>query len=81
MAISFISLTRHELQLLKQLIGAGERGRTISASTSPAGMARLVKARYVTEQAASVNTTLYLITDVGRRALLNAPTNDGLNQR
>jgi hypothetical protein len=46
----------------------GERGRTISAPASRAGLARLVEARYVTEHAVSMDAVLYLITDLGRRA-------------
>jgi hypothetical protein len=64
-----ISLTKDEIDLLKQLEAAGPRGRTISGAKSREGPARLVKAGYVKDHAASIDTVAYLITDAGRRAL------------
>ena len=34
-------------------------------------LARLIRAHYVTEQSASMDTVVYVITDHGRRALAN----------
>jgi hypothetical protein len=68
-----IDLTRDEIWLLKALRAAGERGRTVSASTSLAGFARLVEMHYVTKHQQSERKTLYMITDRGRQALATAP--------
>jgi hypothetical protein len=38
------------------------------------GLARLVQARYVAEQAVSMDAVLYLITDLGRNALKSSKT-------
>lgn len=64
-----ISLTKNEIQLLKELKAAGERGRLISGASSRTGLARLVKAHYVKEKAVSLDAVLYLITQLGRQAL------------
>ena len=69
-----MALTRGEVDHLKQLAAAGERGRTISVPTPQVGMKRLVSLRYVTDQAISMNTVLYVITDRGRTALAQAET-------
>jgi hypothetical protein len=63
-----IRLRKDELDLLKQLGAAGPRGRTISGAKNRDGLNRLVKARYVTDRAASA----YFITDAGRKALTEA---------
>jgi hypothetical protein len=44
-------LMENELDLLKQLKGAGERGRTIRTFDTRLGLDRLVKAGYVASQA------------------------------
>ena len=44
-------LMEDELDLLKQLKGAGERGRTIRTFDTRLGLDRLVKAGYVASQA------------------------------
>jgi hypothetical protein len=64
-----ISLTKDEVDFLKQLAAAGPRGRTISGVTSREGLSRLVKARYVKDQAAALGLVVCVITDFGRRAL------------
>ena len=46
---------------------AGGRPRTIKAVRSD--LSRLVKVRYVIEQSASMDTVVYVMTDLGRRAL------------
>ena len=68
-----IDLTRDEIWFLKPLRAAGEQGRIVSALASNAGLARLVEERYVTKQLQSERKTLYIITDLGRQALANAP--------
>jgi hypothetical protein len=69
-----IRLSVSEIGLLKELKGAGERGRLISGPASRAGLVRLVKASYVMEQAVSLDAVLYSITSIGRHALDNVPT-------
>jgi hypothetical protein len=64
-----ISLTSNEADFLKQLAAAGEGGRTISGGRSRNGLARLVKARYVTDHSAGPDTVVFVITEFGRRAL------------
>jgi hypothetical protein len=72
-----IRLSEIEISLLKELKGAGERGRLISGAGSRAGIVRLVKAAYVTEQTVSLDAVLYSITTLGRHALDNVPVKDG----
>jgi len=64
-----IGLTRDEIWFLKALRAAGERGRTISAPSSRAALARLVHLQYVQERSQSEHRALYVITDRGRQAL------------
>jgi hypothetical protein len=64
-----IELTPGELTALKELAAAGARGRK-SRAVRP-DLARLIRAQYVTEQSASMDTVVYVITDHGRRALAN----------
>ena len=68
-----IDLTRDEIWFLQALRAAGERGRTVSAFASNAGLARLVEVQFVTKQPQSERKSLYVITDRGRKALENAP--------
>ena len=68
-----IDLTRDEIWFLKALRAAGDRGRTISAPASRAGLVRLVEVQYVMQHPQSERNTLYIITDSGRQALANAP--------
>ena len=42
-----ISLTTEEVKYLKELVAAGERGRTIAAPSRREGLKRLVEAGYV----------------------------------
>jgi hypothetical protein len=70
-----ISLTEDEIDLLKQLKAAGERGRTRRTLNSDAALARLVKEGYVVARTAKVDLMLfYRITDRGRHALADAIT-------
>jgi len=62
-----IKLTPSEVNALKELSAAGPRGRTSRAVRRD--LARLIQAHYVIEQSASMDTVVYVITDVGRRAL------------
>ena len=64
-----IKLTPSEVTALKQLAAAGPRGR--KSRTVRRDLARLIRAHYVTEQSASTDTVVYVITDLGRRALAN----------
>ena len=68
-----IDLNRDEIWFLKPLRAAGERGRMVSAFSSNVGLARLVEVQYVTKQPQNERKTLYIITDLGRQALANAP--------
>ena len=70
-----IDLTRDEIWCLKALRAAGQRGRTVSAPASHAGLARLVEMQYVTQHSQSERNTLYIITDRGRQALANSTQN------
>jgi hypothetical protein len=63
-----IKLTASEVTALKELAAAGPRGRK---SRVRRDLARLIRAHYVTEQSASRDTVVYVITDLGRRALAN----------
>ena len=64
-----IELRPIELTALKELAAAGPRGRKSRAVRRD--LARLIRAHYVTEQSASMDTVIYVITDLGRRALGN----------
>jgi|SRR5689334_10033295 hypothetical protein len=64
-----IELTPSEATALKELAAAGPRGRKSRAVRHD--LARLIRAHYVTEQSASIDTAVYVITDCGRRALAN----------
>jgi hypothetical protein len=62
-------LTQEDLEFLKQLGGAGERGRTIRARDAGAALLRLVKAGYVIDRTTGRNLTEYRITRRGDDAL------------
>ena len=64
-----ISLTTEEVKYLKELVAAGERGRTIAAPSRREGLKRLVGAGYVVSRSMSYHTVHYLITEEGRKAL------------
>jgi DNA-binding MarR family transcriptional regulator len=68
-----ISLTVEEVKYLKELVAAGERGRTIAAAATSRRevLKRLVEARYVVSRPISKDTVHYMITDQGREALRN----------
>jgi hypothetical protein len=62
-----IKLTPGEVTALKELAAAGPRGRTSRAVRRD--LARLIQAHYVIERSAKTDTVIYVITDLGRRAL------------
>jgi hypothetical protein len=64
-----ISLTTEEVKYLKELVAAGERGRTVAARRPQEGLKRLVALGYVVSRPTSIDTVHYLITDEGRKAL------------
>ena len=65
-------LMENELDLLKQLKGAGERGRTIRTFDTRLRLERLVKAGYVASQATGLDLVRYRITKRGHGALRDA---------
>ena len=65
-------LVEYELDLLKQLKGAGERGRTIRTFDTRIRLDRLVKAGYVASQATGLDLVHYRITKHGESALSDA---------
>jgi hypothetical protein len=62
-----IKLIPSEVTALKELAAAGPRGRTGRAVRRD--LARLIQAHYVLERSASMDAVVYVITDLGRRAL------------
>jgi hypothetical protein len=64
-----ISLTTEEVKYLKELVAAGDRGRTIAAPSRREGLKRLQEAGYVVGRPMSMHTVHYMITEQGRRAL------------
>jgi len=65
------SLTRSEVELLEEIAAAGEHGRFMRPLTSSArsAIAHLMSAQYVKRR---WKTRLYVITERGRRALVEA---------
>ena len=61
------SLADEEIRLLKELRGAGDRGRPVPQA--PLMIARLIKARYVERRVIEGMSTRYVITDFGRISL------------
>ena len=70
-----IILTREELKHLELLAEADSNGLTISAPTPRGGLQRLVDAGYVTDRAISLDTVLYVITELGRKTLASVKGN------
>jgi hypothetical protein len=64
-----ISLTTVEVKYLKELVAAGERGRTIAALSRREVLKRLQEVGYVVGRPMSMHTVHYMITEQGRRAL------------
>jgi hypothetical protein len=63
-------LTHDEIRLLKELKGAGSRGRLVPQA--PLVLARLMRAGYVNRRVTGVSADRYVITDLGAVALNNA---------
>ena len=61
-----MTLTKEEVELLKELKGAGERGRTIRAFDTRVRLKRLVRAGYVAHQPTGLDLVHYRITNAGR---------------
>ena len=61
------SLTDDEIRLLKELKGAGIRGRQVPLA--PLVLARLMKVGYVKRRVSKESTDRYVITDLGAAAL------------
>lgn len=68
------SLTDDEIRLLKELKGAGDRGRNIDQSRLE--LKRLMNISYVRRGAIEGTATRYVITDFGRIALDDAIAED-----
>jgi hypothetical protein len=65
-----VELSDREIRLLTALQSAGARGLTISAGRKRAGIARLIRAKYVARHAIGEHSgSSYFITDLGRHAL------------
>jgi hypothetical protein len=62
-------LTQEDLEFLKQLRGAGERGRTIRTRDTGAALLRLVKGGYVIDRTTGRNLIQFRITRRGDDAL------------
>jgi hypothetical protein len=69
-----IRLNRDQIQLLKELAAAGEHGRTIAALASSIEIVHLIGALYIRRLP---HTKLYVITERGRRALVDATAEQG----
>jgi hypothetical protein len=63
-------LTADEIRLLKELKGAGSRGRLFSQASLV--LARLMRAGYVKRRVTEVSADRYEITDLGAEALSDA---------
>ena len=66
------TLTDEEISLMKELKGAGERGRILLQAQS--AVARLLRAGYVKRHAMKATADRYVITAIGAIALSNAMT-------
>jgi hypothetical protein len=63
-------LTNDEIRLLKELKGAGDRGRPVPQA--PLVLARLIRARYVKRRMIRASADRYVITAIGAVALSDA---------
>jgi hypothetical protein len=63
------TLTDEEISLLKELKGAGERGRILSQAQS--ALERLLRVGYVKRRVIEASADRYVITDLGATALSN----------
>jgi hypothetical protein len=67
-----LTLTGEEIRILKELKGAGDRGRKLPQAQD--ALARLLRAGYVKHHLRKANTDQYVITAIGAVALSNANT-------
>jgi hypothetical protein len=67
-----LRLTDEEIKLLKELKGAGDRGRKFPQAQG--SLARLLRAGYVKHHLRIANRDQYVITAIGAIALSNANT-------
>jgi hypothetical protein len=67
-----LTLTGEEIRLLKELKGAGDRGRKLPQAQG--ALARLLRAGYVKQHLRKANADRYVITAIGAVALSNANT-------
>jgi hypothetical protein len=68
-----IRMNRNQIQLLNELASSGQRGR-ITALASSVEIAHLIGAPYIRRLP---RTNLYMITEHGRRALVDAAAEQG----
>jgi hypothetical protein len=64
------SLTDDEIRILKELKGAGSRGRPVPQA--PVVLPRLIRAAYVKRRVSKESVDRYVITDLGAAALSDA---------
>ncbi len=64
-----VNLTRSEIDLLKALKAAGEKGRLVSRISRDEGVDRLVKANYVKVRSATTESVMYFITQLGSQVV------------
>jgi hypothetical protein len=69
-----IRMNRNQIELLKELASAGQRGRLIAALASTIEIEHLMGALYIRRLP---RTKLYMITEHGRRALVDAAAEQG----
>jgi hypothetical protein len=63
-------LSRVDLELLKQLMGAGERGRNVRELSARVTLDRLAKGGFVVARPIGVESIQYRITQRGKDAIL-----------
>ena len=68
-------LTGQDLDFLKQLRAAGERGRTVQTSSIRVALDRLAKGGFVVARPTGLDLVNYRITQRGRDALVEQDSN------
>jgi hypothetical protein len=64
-----VYLTRNEIDLLKALKAAGEKGRLASRTSGDEGVDRLVRANYVKVKSTATESVMYFITQLGSQVV------------
>jgi hypothetical protein len=64
-----VNLTRNEIDLLKALKAAGEKGRLVSRTSGDEGVDRLVRANYVKVRSTATESVMYFITQLGSQVV------------